>query len=275
MNYEQTIQYLYNLLPVYHRIGAKAFKPGLDNMYKILEHLGNPHQNLKFIHVGGTNGKGSSSHLIASILQESGYKVGLYTSPHLKRFTERIRINGKEIDKQRVVSFVENNKSLIEDLKPSFFELTVGMAFEEFEFQQVDYAVIEVGLGGRLDSTNIINPLLSLITNISYDHTDLLGDTLVKIASEKAGIIKKNKPVVISERNLETDFVFESKAESLFSELNFAEDHFTLKNFNVLNGYSVVEFLDNSLGGITTYKLPLLGEHQIKNLFVLSFELSI
>ncbi|HEX4852194.1 MAG TPA: Mur ligase family protein, partial [Puia sp.] len=190
MNYSQTIDYLFTRLPMFSRIGAAAFKKDLTNEIALCEFLGNPHTKFKTVHVGGTNGKGSTSHMLASILQTSGYKTGLYTSPHLRDFRERIRINGEMVREEFVISFVERIKPLIESIEPSFFEITVAMAFEYFAQQQVDIAIIEVGLGGRLDSTNIIQPELSVITNIGYDHMNMLGNTLEKIAFEKAGIIK-------------------------------------------------------------------------------------
>jgi folylpolyglutamate synthase/dihydrofolate synthase len=224
MTYKATLDYLYAQLPVFHNIGAKAYKPGLENTIKILNVLENPQNKFKSIHIAGTNGKGSVSHALSAILQSAGYKTGLYTSPHLIEFGERIRIDGKMIEKQYVVDFVENNKSVIEQIRPSFFEITMAMAFQYFADCKVDIAVIETGLGGRLDSTNIINPELSIITNISYDHTQFLGDTLEKIAFEKAGIIKENIPVVIGEWQKETFKVFESKAQENSSPMFYADD---------------------------------------------------
>ncbi len=212
MNYQEVIHYLYSQLPVFQNQGAAALNYKLDKIKQICELLGNPQNKLKCIHVAGTNGKGSTSHFIASILQENGYKVGLYTSPHLKSFTERIRINGKEIGEREVIDFVVNYKNIIEDLKPSFFEWTVALAFYYFAKQQVDLAVIEVGMGGRLDSTNIIHPLLSIITTIGLDHEQFLGTTLHQIAREKAGIIKPRTPVLISETQAETTAVFKEFA---------------------------------------------------------------
>ena len=222
--FEEVINFLYAQLPVFHREGKKAYKPGLGNIESLSAQLGNPHEAFKSLHIAGTNGKGSSSHFMASILQEHGYKVGLYTSPHLKSFTERIKINGQEIDKQWIVDFFDKYQPLLASIRPSFFEWTVIMAFQYFKEQQVDYAIIETGLGGRLDSTNIISPLACLITNISFDHQDLLGDTLGKIASEKAGIIKSETPVTISEKQQETSDVFLAKASSVNAPLQFAED---------------------------------------------------
>ena len=197
MNYKETTSWMFSKLPMYQSHGKSAYKEDLHRTELLVSHLKNPHHNFKTVHVGGTNGKGSTCHMIASVLQNSGYKVGLYTSPHLKDFRERIRINGNKISKKNVVNFIQENKSFLELNKLSFFEMTVGMAFDFFSKEQVDIAIIEVGLGGRLDSTNVIMPLLSIITNIGFDHTQFLGDTLQKIAFEKAGIIKYNAPVVI------------------------------------------------------------------------------
>ncbi|WP_266365955.1 bifunctional folylpolyglutamate synthase/dihydrofolate synthase [Tellurirhabdus rosea] len=224
MTYSESIEYLYSRLPVFHRVGAKAIKPGLGNIIRLCQALGNPQEKLKYIHVGGTNGKGSSSHLLASVLQCAGYRTGLYTSPHLKSFTERIRINGVSIAEERVAEFVKRHQNLIEEIEPSFFEITLALAFDEFARQQVDIAVMEVGLGGRLDSTNIITPVVSLITNIGWDHADVLGDTLEAIAFEKAGIIKPNVAAVISQRSSDTDFVFQQSANEKGARLLFAED---------------------------------------------------
>jgi dihydrofolate synthase/folylpolyglutamate synthase len=224
MNYSESISFLYAQLPVFHREGAKAYKPGLGNIEALCELMQNPERSFKSLHIAGTNGKGSSSHFMASILQEHGYKVGLYTSPHLHSFTERIKINGIQVAEEWVANFVTNHQNLIEKVRPSFFEWTVIMAFTYFKELQVDYAIIETGLGGRLDSTNIITPLASLITNISFDHQDLLGDTLEKIAIEKAGIIKSETPVTISEKQQETSDVFLAKATSVNAPLQFAED---------------------------------------------------
>ena len=223
MTYEETVDYLFHVTPVFEKTGASAYKEGLSNTHALDEHFGHPHHQFKTIHVGGTNGKGSCSHTLAAILQSAGYKVGLYTSPHLAEFRERIRVNGLCISKEYVVDFVEQERSFFEPLHPSFFELTTAMAFKYFAEQQVDIAVIEVGLGGRLDCTNIITPLLSVITNISFDHTQFLGDTLEKIAGEKAGIIKEHVPVVIGETMPETRPVFMDTAEKHHAPLLFAE----------------------------------------------------
>lgn len=222
--YKDTIEYLFNQLPVYQNQGKKAYKANLDTTIALDEYFDHPHTSYKTIHVAGTNGKGSVSHMIASVLQEQGYKVGLYTSPHLLDFRERIRVNGIMTSEQYVVDFVRFHKKIINRLKPSFFEITVAMAFDYFKKENVDWAVVEVGLGGRLDSTNVITPELSVITNISIDHADLLGDTLSKIAAEKAGIIKENIPVVIGERQDEVHSVFTGIAKKRNSDILFADD---------------------------------------------------
>lgn len=224
MDYKETLNYLYNSTPVFEHVGAVAYKEGLQNTLALDSHFGHPHTKFKTIHVAGTNGKGSCSHTIASILQEAGYRVGLYTSPHLIDFRERIRVNGLCVSEKRVIDFVRDERNFFEPLHPSFFELTTALAFKYFEEQKVDIAVIEVGLGGRLDCTNIITPVLSVITNISFDHTQFLGNTLQQIATEKAGIIKKGVPVVIGEYTAETRPVFEEKATEMGSEIVFAED---------------------------------------------------
>ena len=212
MTYQQTIEYLYASQPAFHLVGASAYKPGLDNTYRLMAHLGNPHQQLRAVHVAGTNGKGSTSHLIAAALQAQGYRVGLFTSPHLIDFRERIRISGEMIPEAMVVQFVADNCEFLDSLRPSFFETTMALAFWYFAQQQVDIAVIEVGLGGRLDSTNILTPLLSVITNIGIDHTEFLGTTLSQIAAEKAGIIKPHVPCVIGETHPETQDIFLARA---------------------------------------------------------------
>lgn len=225
MNYQETIQYLYDSVPMFQRVGSSAYKPGLDTTYALDAHFGHPHRRFPTIHVAGTNGKGSVSHTLAAILQAAGYKVGLFTSPHLLDFRERIRINGEKIAEQYVVDFVAQERAFFEPLYPSFFELTTAMAFKYFAEQKVDVAIIEVGLGGRLDCTNIITPDLSIITNISLEHTQFLGDTLAKIAGEKAGIIKQGVPVVIGETTPETKPVFLQKAHELKAPIYFAEEN--------------------------------------------------
>jgi len=275
MTYLETVNWMFSQLPMYQKQGQTAFKKDLSNTINLANHLNNPQHKFKSLHVAGTNGKGSSSHLLASVLQEAGYKVGLYTSPHLKDFRERIKINGKEVSKQFVIDFIEKNKSFFEDNSLSFFEMTVGMAFDYFAKQKVDFAVIEVGLGGRLDSTNIITPEVSLITNIGLDHVQFLGDTLSLIASEKAGIIKSNIPVVISETQPETQDVFNAFAEKNSSLIYFADQLITktfttdlkgsyqsknikgvVQTVNLLNkkGYKISE--DNIVNGLL---------HSVKN----------
>ncbi|MEI3154520.1 MAG: folylpolyglutamate synthase/dihydrofolate synthase family protein [Odoribacter sp.] len=229
MNYQETLNWLFAQLPMYQREGQAAYKANLDNTILLDEHFQHPHHTFKTIHVAGTNGKGSVSHMLASILQEAGYKTGLYTSPHLKDFRERIKINGEMMSKKYVIDFVGTNQALFTRIRPSFFEMTVAMAFNYFADNKVDIAVIEVGLGGRLDSTNIITPLASVITNISFDHMALLGNTLEKIAREKAGIIKPGIPVVIGTRDPAYDFIFEAQAAHYHSPIEFANDNWQLQ----------------------------------------------
>lgn len=270
MTYQETIDYLYSLLPVFHRDGEKAFKGDLTNIIKISEYLGNPHLKFKTVHVAGTNGKGSTSHYLSAILQSAGYKTGLYTSPHLKDYTERFRINGISIEKANIVSFIQEHRVFIEELQPSFFELSVGIAFDFFAKEKVDIAVIEVGLGGRLDSTNIISPELSVITNIGFDHVNILGDTLPKIAGEKAGIIKSKVPVVISEYNEETKPVFLAKALSTQSEIYFASDNLKVIEKENQSTKLVVDVfvVDNDEDTLLFEDLPsqLIGKYQLKNI---------
>ncbi|GLU52196.1 bifunctional folylpolyglutamate synthase/dihydrofolate synthase [Dyadobacter frigoris] len=269
MNYQETIDYLYSRLPVFQNIGARAFKPGLHTTLQLCNHLGNPQEKFKTIHVGGTNGKGSTSHMLASVLQEAGYKVGLYTSPHLKSFTERIRVSGASIDEDFIVEFTAVNKSYIESLSPSFFEVTVAMAFSYFERCQVDVAVIEVGMGGRLDSTNIITPVLSVITNVSFDHVQFLGDTLGKIAFEKAGIIKNEVPVVISEKQeIEISNVFDQTASERNSEIDYGADLFEISNAKHINGALSLNIVSKVSGQLVypDLNLDLAGEYQLKNI---------
>ena len=239
MTYPETLQYFYSKLPMYHRIGNAAFKKDLSNTLALCAHLGNPHARFKTIHIGGTNGKGSCSHLIAAALQKAGYKVGLYTSPHYKDFRERIKINGKYIPKSFVCDFTDKNRAAFEEIKPSFFEMAVALAFQYFAVQKVDIAVVEVGLGGRLDSTNVIMPELSVITNISYDHMQMLGDTLPQIAFEKAGIIKNRVPVVIGETHSESSAVFLQKAAEMDAPILFADKLYAISGRE--GGYFSVE----------------------------------
>lgn len=224
MNYQETTNWMFNQLPMYQLQGASAYKKDLTNAYLLVKHLGNPQEKLKCIHVAGTNGKGSTSHMLASILQEAGYKVGLYTSPHLKDFRERIKINGKDIPEEFVTDFINEHKSFFESNDMSFFEMTVGLAFDYFAEEKVDIAIIEVGMGGRLDATNIITPLVSVITNIGLDHTQFLGNTLDAIAFEKAGIVKPSIPIIIGEYTHDTQPVFLAKAKECNSEIYFAAD---------------------------------------------------
>lgn len=231
MTYEEILDWMFAQLPMYQRKGQSAFKKDLTNSILLAEYLENPQHSFKAIHVGGTNGKGSTSHMLASVLQEAGYKVGLYTSPHLKDFRERIKVNGKVVSKDFVINFIKEHQSFFEKNQLSFFEMTVGMAFQYFKEQQVDVAIIEVGLGGRLDSTNIIQPIVSVITNISLDHVQMLGNSINSIAFEKAGIIKKNTPIIIGEKTDETETVFIQKAEKENAPIIFAEDLIPKHNF--------------------------------------------
>lgn len=265
MDYKEVVAFLYKQLPVFHREGKKAFKPGLGNIQQLCERLGNPQDSFKALHIAGTNGKGSSSHFMASILQEHGYRVGLYTSPHLKSFTERIKINGQNVAEDWVVQFVEKNLQLIQDIKPSFFEWTVLMAFSYFKEQQVDWAIIETGLGGRLDSTNIIHPQACLITNISWDHQDILGDTLELIAGEKAGIIKERVPICISERQSFSEGIFQKKAEEMHAPIVFAEDKIQWISYNMVQ--EKLQLRGNSCEHATfEISSPYAGEYQVKNI---------
>ncbi len=265
MTYQATLDYMMAQLPMFHRVGAAAFKKDLSNTLALCAHLDNPQQKFKTIHIGGTNGKGSTSHLLAAVLQAAGYKVGLYTSPHYKDFRERIKINGTYISKRYVVDFIEKNRATLEDIEPSFFEMTVALAFDYFADNQVDIAVIEVGLGGRLDSTNVITPELSVITNISFDHVAMLGDTIEKIAFEKAGIIKKNVPVVIGETQEGSENVFLEKAKEMQSEITFADKIFNVKKIaSEQNAFYSIE--KNNCLFLEKIETPLLGDYQLKNL---------
>lgn len=274
MPYQETIDYLYSRLPMFSRIGAAAIKNDLHNTISICNYLGNPENKFKTIHVAGTNGKGSTSHMLASIFQEAGYKTGLYTSPHLYDFRERIKVNGEMCSKEFVTSFTNKMKGLINEIEPSFFELTVGMAFEYFAEQKCDIAIIETGLGGRLDSTNVIKPELSIITNIGWDHMALLGNTLPEIAMEKAGIIKHETPIVISEVIPETKSVFEQKAKDTNAPIYFSEEFLNLQSFQ--NNWQtalfefnqpLIHFLDAPLFTKNfTVESDLPGKYQYKNL---------
>lgn len=269
-DYQQTLDFLFSQLPMYQRVGDSAMKKNLDNILALCKALGNPQNNFKSIHLAGTNGKGSVTHILASVLKQADYKVGVYTSPHYKDFRERIKCISKKnavelISEKSVIDFVAKNKKLLEKVKPSFFEMTVAMAFQHFALQKVDIAIIETGLGGRLDSTNIITPVLSIITNISKDHTQFLGETLAEIAGEKAGIIKDNIPAIIGKKQKETKAVFKQKAFSTFSVLKYAADLVQIENF------------DSKFGEKTNFKLTyknqsfelktdLVGSYQKENL---------
>ena len=270
MTYTETIEYLFSRLPMFSRMGAAAIKTDLTNTIKLCSWLGNPHDKFKSIHVAGTNGKGSCSHMIAAILQECGYKTGLYTSPHLKDFRERIRINGEMVSKDFVMSFTERMKPLIEEINPSFFELTVGMACEYFAEQRIDVAVIETGLGGRLDSTNIIVPELSVITNIGKDHMNILGDTLPLIAAEKAGIIKNYVTAVIGESSDETDEVFMSVATERHAPIVFADKRYYASDWQHKNGLLETNIVNSHDQSRVSYQLDLPGYYQLKNLVTVS-----
>ncbi len=267
MTYKDTIQYLYDSTPLFQHIGAGAYKEGLTTTHKLDDHFGHPHRLYKTIHVAGTNGKGSCSHTLAAIFQSAGYRVGLYTSPHLLDFRERIRINGEMIPEQFVIDFVEKERSFFEPLHPSFFELATAMAFKYFADENVDIAIVEVGLGGRLDCTNIIQPELSIITNISFDHTQFLGDTLAKIAYEKAGIMKKGVPVIIGEVTSETREVFEQQSKKVECPIIFAEDYPIILNAvpNPSVNFGLNYTLRQGFLNTTTLYGELGGEYQAKN----------
>jgi dihydrofolate synthase/folylpolyglutamate synthase len=272
MTYKETIEFLYERLPVYHRIGKAAYKADLNSTIALDNYFKNPHRRFMSVHIGGTNGKGSVSHMIASVLQEAGYKTGLYTSPHLLDYRERIKVDGKMIPEEEVVSFVEKHYNILDSVKSSFFEMSVAMAFDYFARSAVEIAVIEVGLGGRLDSTNIITPVLSVITNIGHDHMDLLGNTLEKIAAEKAGIIKKHVPVIISEKQDIVNDVFIKSAAAQSSDLLFAEDLYKcrLGDPDMISGkrtYSLVNVVNER---IINGETPLGGDYQEKNIPVVA-----
>jgi dihydrofolate synthase/folylpolyglutamate synthase len=266
MDYQQTIDHLYTQLPMYSRIGAAAYKEDLHNTIALCHAIGDPHTKFKSIHIAGTNGKGSTSHMLAAILQQTGYKTGLYTSPHLRDFRERIKINGEMISREFVVDFVERTKAISNQIKPSFFELTVAMAFDYFEKQQVDIAIIETGLGGRLDSTNIITPILSIITNIGYDHMDILGDTLEKIAAEKVGIIKPNVPVVIGEYLPETKNIFINKAKQVNAPIHFSQDEYVVSKINYSMHLLSCDITNTEQEITESFELDLNGLYQTKNI---------
>ncbi|RBL91563.1 bifunctional folylpolyglutamate synthase/dihydrofolate synthase [Chitinophaga flava] len=263
--YNEALEYLYGRLPMFTRVGASAYKTDLHNTIALLDQLNNPQHTFKTIHVAGTNGKGSTSHMLAAILQQAGYKTGLYTSPHLLDFRERIRINGQVAPEDFVVDFTNKMRPYIESISPSFFELTVAMAFNYFSQEQVDIAIVEVGLGGRLDSTNVITPELSLITNISFDHKHILGDTLPLIASEKAGIIKAGVPVVISETQPEIAYVFRDKAAEMGAPLHFADQEWMVDGSAIVSNHLELTLLDTRQGKMYDVRLDLSGQYQEKN----------
>jgi dihydrofolate synthase/folylpolyglutamate synthase len=266
MNYHDIIEYLVKQLPMYQRIGRQAYRSDLDNTYKLDAYFNSPHRSFKTIHVAGTNGKGSVSHMLASVLQEAGYLVGLYTSPHLLDFRERIKVNGKLINKKFVMEFVNEHKPFFDSFNPSFFEISVFLAFCYFVHCKIDVAVIEVGLGGRLDATNIISPVLSVITNIGKDHTEILGDTLEKIAAEKAGIIKNKIPVVIGESQPETLPVFRQFASRSESTLHIADEIYKINySLTSADGYQVFNVLKNGVIHFSNLKCGLLGHYQRMN----------
>jgi dihydrofolate synthase/folylpolyglutamate synthase len=266
MDYTGCLSYLYSKLPMFSKIGAEALKFDLDNTIAICKSLGHPESKIRLIHIAGTNGKGSVSHMIASILQEQGFKTGLYTSPHLHDFRERIKVNGEMIPEEKIIDFTQKMIPLIDQINPSFFEVTVGMAFEYFSQEEVDFAVIETGLGGRLDSTNVITPILSVITNIGFDHMNILGDTLQKIATEKAGIIKNNIPVVIGKRNILTDDVFIRAADENGSELIFAEDVYHSEILETQKGILKIGLSNRTAYEQKIFTTPLAGFYQAENI---------
>ena len=274
MDYAETLQYLYTQLPMFTRVGSSAYKEDLTNTIELCKRLDNPQDKFKSVHIGGTNGKGSTSHMLAAVLQTAGYKTGLYTSPHLRDFRERIRINGEMISEQQVIDFVTDHQKDFETISPSFFEMTVGLAFDIFAKEKVDIAVIEVGLGGRLDSTNIITPLLSVITNIGWDHMNILGDTLQLIAGEKAGIIKHGVPVIIGEYQPDIANIFLQKAAKEEADISFASDDFEVKlkveseKLKVKSRDLIDLQIQSNSSQLTTYnlQLDLTGSYQLKNI---------
>ena len=265
MTYTEVLAYMFSQLPMYQRIGAAAYKADLNNTIQLLNLLGNPQHSFRSIHIAGTNGKGSVSHYLASIFQQAGYKTALYTSPHLKDFRERIKINGIMIPKREVSRFVDAHKTDFDEIQPSFFEMTAAMAFDYFRRQKVDIAIIETGMGGRLDSTNVIRPEIAVITNIGFDHTQFLGDTLEKIAVEKAGIIKPDIPIVIGESQMETQAVFSEVAEKLKARIYFAEESFSIKNIAEADFLSCDVYRDNKLY-LKNLESELKGIYQLKNM---------
>ncbi|NQY68834.1 MAG: bifunctional folylpolyglutamate synthase/dihydrofolate synthase, partial [Flavobacteriales bacterium] len=277
MDYQQTLDFLFSQLPIYQRQGKIAYRADLGNIIDLCKAMGNPQNKFKSIHVAGTNGKGSVSHMLSSVLQSTGLKVGLYTSPHLKDFRERVKVNGKMIPQKGVVDFVAKHKDLIEKLDPSFFEMTVALAFSYFAGVKVDIAIIEVGLGGRLDSTNIITPQLSIITNISKDHTNLLGNTITQIATEKAGIIKSKIPVVIGERTTTTSKVFDKIASDAKAPISYASDNILLLKDKTtkLGTHQSFDVFNYGEATLSNLQLDLLGEYQAKNLKTVLYAVNI
>lgn len=266
MTYPETLDYLYYKLPMFSRVGIAAIKKDLHNTILLCERLGNPHKKFKSIHIAGTNGKGSVSHMLAAVLQTAGYKTALYTSPHLYDFRERIKVDGNMIPQEFVTGFIEKVQPWIDEIEPSFFEITVAMAFDFFAKEEVDIAVIEVGLGGRLDSTNIIYPELSIITNISLDHTNILGTTIEEIAAEKAGIIKENVPVIIGEKQALTKSIFEETALRKRASIQFAEDSFMISSFTLHPSFIHIEVAESNKKKVENYQLDLAGIYQAKNI---------
>lgn len=268
MNYQETLSYLFEALPMFHRIGPAAYKANLDNTYALMELLNNPHQKIKCIHIAGTNGKGSTSNMLASVLQEAGYKTGLYTSPHLKDFRERIRVNGEMANEEWIADFVTNYKNDFDKIQPSFFEMTTAMAFAYFNAMETDINIIETGLGGRLDSTNVINPIVSIITNIGYDHMNLLGDTLPKIAGEKAGIIKHDTPVIISESQSDISTIFDNKSTDLNAPILFADKQWEINHEikSVFDEAMQVTAINHQTKSVITFNCQLTGPYQTKNI---------
>lgn len=267
MNYQQAIDYLYSKAPMFTHVGNTAYKANLDNSIKLDKYFGQPHKAYKTIHIAGTNGKGSVSHSLAAILQDAGYKVGLYTSPHLKDFRERIKINGIQISESEVIDFIQKHKNIIESVQPSFFEITTFLAFEYFKQQNIEVAVIETGLGGRLDTTNLVQPILTIITNIGWDHADLLGNSLESIAREKAGIIKKNTPLVISEHQTGIDEILIDHADNVDAPFYFAEDEYTVKKAFITQNYlNQIEVQKKSTLYLPGLKFQLLGKYQTRNI---------
>ena len=267
MNYTQTLEFLFTSMPSFQRVGGDAYKPGLERIASFCQHLGNPQRNYYTIHVAGTNGKGSVSHMLASILREAGYRTGLFTSPHLTDFRERIRVDGEMIPKQKIVNFVDKHQDKMKELDLSFFEMTAAMAFDYFDQSDVEVAVIETGLGGRLDATNLITPILSIVTNVSFDHTEFLGETIEKIASEKAGIIKKSIPVIVGQHSEAYDKVFVERAKELNSRIIFAEDEWTLNGVEHFDNdnqhFSLTRVRD---GRGYELDIDLLGDYQRHNI---------